>query len=412
MAETNNHRLIEQTFQPATWEQQAYIRASGINRLDDDTTLRQLVEILRSPIDLDQLTQKFDAGDTWVRDIGYLTTRERSQIISLGETTGITTPEQAKLFTDVTKNFATMMREGEKNGLVQAQPGFNFLYNMEGFVQAGYPWAIRLDDCLKDRLGQGVSDIVRYARAQHELRDILHDPLAELAMDPRYQRTFGVYLAHRSLVSEQYQERQYGKQLDVAKTEAIKQVGRIGSMTGLSKRAHDRAVGQIQRTAFSSFDHLLRGVSTGSTGAYGDYYGGTLRVQLHFDSSNGSFELAEDPHSVLQHEVTHVGSAQDEKGGRVGLSVGDKGALICEGLTEFLSQEAQGFPLITINGESIRIAGTCSYKVAVSAIAGLYVDNFPDFAALYNASYGQIDDPRVLERAIGKFQESVASYYR
>ncbi|HYH75712.1 MAG TPA: hypothetical protein VD735_07195, partial [Candidatus Saccharimonadales bacterium] len=224
--------------------------------------------------------------------------------------------------------------------------------------------------------------------------------------NPRYAYNIGHYAAGRSLQGELDQQRRYGPLLSEAKTLGRSQLDVLGPKMGLRWEHIHRAKAQIDRVAFGAADLLFKG-GTGGT-ILGDYHSGTLRVEMNEEVDAAILGKAMTAH----HEVAHAGSAQSHPDARSGLSVGNRGNHMGlnanEAIATFVSEEAYGLPHITrLGDDSIQVSVNGIYTAPTVAAASLYFRQPGDFAALYRAHYGQVDDQRHLAHVLTGFDTEV-----
>lgn len=242
--------------------------------------INTIVDRLSTPRDLQASLDAFTRGDTWLRDISYLTESERQTVIVDGRK-GALNNESYLLCKNTAELLAYFMSDEQVHKL-QPYAGWNFLVNAQGFEKAGYEWAKNLDRCFRAAYGMDISTIIINSVSDPRTQQSLHTLVRQLAADPRFQLAVGYYLAERSLASEHYQEQLYGSELVQAKTRAHAQLQRLATETGLRPDNLVQAQQQIAATKFSAFDHLIGGTTVHEQGSLGDYMPGTFRVEVKF----------------------------------------------------------------------------------------------------------------------------------
>ncbi len=370
----------------------------------------QIAEGLLQRTDFDAVTTRFDRGETWVRDVSMLTSKKRARILEIaGGARGSITDEDLRTIADTSTTFANFMKNALSDESAQPYAGWNFLVNMQGFTNAGIPWARQLDAAFVGKYGRNVDQMLHTLGSDPILKNNTHMLVADFAKDTGNAYSMSTYLAGRSLFSESYQEQLYGRELNRAKSLASEQLQRFAPETGLGRVAQERALGQILRTRFSSYDHLIKGILIGEAGSIADYYGGTLRVQVHSGGNHGNISEAQDVDITLQHELTHSGSAQSPNGTRTGLMVAGMGRRVNEGVVNFLAQEALGFPNMDLSRDSVIAKPGLHYPPETVAMAAMYKYQPDSFAHLYNASYGQVESVTGLTRSVSMFHAAIQS---
>lgn len=303
---------------------------------------------------------------------------------------------------------------------MQQNAGRNFLVNAEGFLDAGYPEARLFDQRLKawtkERYGRalGIKELLSTLRAM-EGRDggsenVACSVIHRFSGDTSNVNTIGVYLAARSKWAEDYQNQEYGEYLTQAKDAVRLQINRLRSQGILRDQEADTALRKLSRVNFSSFDHLLAGVTVGDRGASGDYLPGSLSVELKFrgNVANPSSPSAYDAVHTLIHEVFHGCAAQDVERNRQGLSYGSAGRDVDEAMTEYLTQLALGLPHLRTNAEG-QSWFMCSYKQEVLALHALRLSSPADFNVLCRAYFGASMQKGTLARALSSYYERLDS---
>ena len=360
---------------------------------------------LSSPRDLDRIIADFDQGFTGLRDVGEMCSAQRSMIL---------TAYQRGTLENLAANHSHILSDPVQNlhqrcvSQNSDQPvGHNFFVNATGFIDSGLPWAKQFNELVTERLNTTIYHIAgsNDLKAKNSL-------LAAMTRSPDQElmSSIAVYLAGRSLAGEEFLESHYGQILDRAKNQAIDMTRSIGASTGLRHEMIVRAVNQLQRTAFGSFDHLQGLVTTDNTGTLGDYQIGTLRVEVQFDGSVNAAKLrqGQEVHHIIAHELQHAGSAQDLERYRCGLQSNGQGLEVNEGMTEYLAQLSSGSPGIELldNG-NMRIKPGVPYTAPVYAMLALH-EQFKSgrnsyFALLFNAYHGAVNDHDDLRQALDAF---------
>lgn len=109
---------------------------------------------------------------------------------------------------------------------------------------------------------------------------------------------------------------------------------------------------------------------------------------------------------MLQHELTHSGSAQSTNN-TCGLAVDNNvGVEVNEGMTEFLTQDAIGMPgFKKLEDGNTMTTELLFYPIPTFVIYSLSKRRSYEFATLYNAYYGQVDNPAALKGALQNFYD-------
>lgn len=393
-------------------ESTEFVGAGGYPLPERPVEGRILVAELAAPAELSETLTQFERGNTLVRDIAGFTTAGRQAVLTAVEQRGgqFTSTEAAICWRAASTLRDAMTGVPPHDEYLQASAGWNFMVNAEGFLLANRPWARVLDAAVQEYSGQGISALL--AHGPSPAYDLgLRRLIGEVAAQPHNALSVGYYLAGRSREGENYQNEHFGPLLTEGKQRALRQIDRYANATGLDEQHAIRAKRQVERTQFSAFDHLVQGV-TNQYGVDGDHLMGTLRVEAKFNGSPASVQLPEQESArhTVYHELMHASGAQSylaQGGNRVGLRYGEHGRSVNEAFTEFLTQEALGFPHIEfVTPTSARFTGR-HYVDELKAITAVAMR--PElFAALYRAYYGQVDDPALLETAINLFTQNLS----
>ena len=374
-------------------------------RLPTDTA--HLAAELSAPQDIARLAVDFDNGVTPLRDVGRMFTAQRAAILEAyqaGTVSDIATSHPEILSIPVQN-----LHERVVSGAQDQPVGHNFFVNATGFLDARLPWARQFNDLLRRRTGASIYDV---AQSDDKVgKDRLLAAITENP-DPELRTTLAVYLAGRSLEGEKYLKQHYGETLERAKGQVYATTQRIGATTGLRVDMLERTAGQLQRATFGSFDHLEGLVTSGNSGAAGDYRIGSLRVEVQFDGNVRSARLrsGSDAHHVVAHELHHAGSAQTQENYRCGLQINGEGLEANEGMTEYLAQLSVGSPGIArLTDGSMRIREDVPYRAPVFAMLALH-EQFKagknnHFAVLFNAYHGDVRSQVQLEQAFDVFYQ-------
>jgi hypothetical protein len=362
---------------------------------------RRITAELSKPRDLHAIVQKFDRGETWLRDISGLTSNQRETVLTIGNNNQRTMRRsEYGYFQKAAENLRSGMEDPDN---LQRMAGWNFLVNATGFIRANYPWAQGLNACFQKEYGHSIGEITNYFDTQHpEDKGTLHHLVSRVASNPKYTYTIGYYLAGRSEASQQFQETRFGESLDQAKADVEASLPQLAARYGLPESHLNRTLTQLRRTSFSAFDHLLKGVTSHDNNSTGDYVPGTLRVEQKADGSPAMSQIPskENSRQTLRHEVLHAISAQDEEA--VGLMLKDgTGIETNEAMTEYLAQIAGNFPGAR-RFENGNIAFRCAYDKEVLAMHALQQRNSQAFGTLVNGYFG---NPRP------DLQSSLNQYY-
>lgn len=355
--------------------------------------------------DVNQLVEDFDNQRTPLRDVGRMTDAQRTAILEAyyDGTIHEKAADYPKVLSVPVENLHQRVVSGPRDQPV----GHNFFVNATGFLDAGLPWATQLDNQLLNRTGTSIKDIAissDMAGKDQLLAEITENP------DPEFTTALAVYLAGRSLEGEKYLEQLYGETLKHAKGQAYTTIQSIGVTTGLRIDMLERAAGQLQRATFGSFDHLAGLVTSGNTGATGDYLIGSLRVEMQFKGkvASSSLHSVSEAHPVLVHELHHAGSAQTRDKYRCGLQINGEGLESNEGMTEYLAQLSTGSPGIErLEDGSLYVREGVSYRAPVLAMTTLHerfkMGRNTHFAVLFNAYQGDVRNQAQLEEALDEF---------
>lgn len=382
------------------------LRARGqYERLPTDTA--HLAAELSAPQDIARLAVDFDNGVTPLRDVGRMFTAQRAAILEAyqaGTVSDIATSHPEILSIPVYN-----LHERVVSGAQDQPVGHNFFVNATGFLDARLPWARQFNDLLRRRTGASIYDV---AQSDDKVgKDRLLAAITENP-DPELRTTLAVYLAGRSLEGEKYLKQHYGETLERAKGQVYATTQRIGETTGLRVDMLERTAGQLQRATFGSFDHLEGLVTSGNSGAAGDYRIGSLRVEVQFDGNVRSARLrsGSDAHHVVAHELHHAGSAQTQEKYRCGLQINGEGLEANEGMTEYLAQLSVGSPGIErLADGGLRIREDVPYRAPVFAMLALHeqfkTGKNSHFATLFNAYHGDVRGQAQLEQALDAFYQ-------
>lgn len=374
-------------------------------RLPTDTA--HLAAELSAPQDIARLAVDFDNGVTPLRDVGRMFTAQRAAILEAyqaGTVSDIATSHPEILSIPVYN-----LHERVVSGAQDQPVGHNFFVNATGFLDARLPWARQFNDLLRRRTGASIYDV---AQSDDKVgKDRLLAAITENP-DPELRTTLAVYLAGRSLEGEKYLKQHYGETLERAKGQVYATTQRIGETTGLRVDMLERTAGQLQRATFGSFDHLEGLVTSGNSGAAGDYRIGSLRVEVQFDGNVRSARLrsGSDAHHVVAHELHHAGSAQTQEKYRCGLQINGEGLEANEGMTEYLAQLSVGSPGIErLADGGLRIREDVPYRAPVFAMLALHeqfkTGKNSHFATLFNAYHGDVRGQAQLEQALDAFYQ-------
>ena len=374
-------------------------------RLPTDTA--HLAAELSAPQDIARLAVDFDNGVTPLRDVGRMFTAQRAAILEAyqaGTVSDIATSHPEILSIPVQN-----LHERVVSGAQDQPVGHNFFVNATGFLDARLPWARQFNDLLRRRTGASIYDV---AQSDDKVgKDRLLAAITENP-DPELRTTLAVYLAGRSLEGEKYLKQHYGETLERAKGQVYATTQRIGATTGLRVDMLERTAGQLQRATFGSFDHLEGLVTSGNSGAAGDYRIGSLRVEVQFDGNVRSARLrsGSDAHHVVAHELHHAGSAQTQEKYRCGLQINGEGLEANEGMTEYLAQLSVGSPGIERLADGrLRIREDVPYRAPVFAMLALHeqfkTGKNSHFATLFNAYHGDVRGQAQLEQALDAFYQ-------
>ncbi len=374
-------------------------------RLPTDTA--HLAAELSAPQDIARLAVDFDNGVTPLRDVGRMFTAQRAAILEAyqaGTVSDIATSHPEILSIPVQN-----LHERVVSGAQDQPVGHNFFVNATGFLDARLPWARQFNDLLRRRTGASIYDV---AQSDDKVgKDRLLAAITENP-DPELRTTLAVYLAGRSLEGEKYLKQHYGETLERAKGQVYATTQRIGATTGLRVDMLERTAGQLQRATFGSFDHLEGLVTSGNSGAAGDYRIGSLRVEVQFDGNVRSARLrsGSDAHHVVAHELHHAGSAQTQEKYRCGLQINGEGLEANEGMTEYLAQLSVGSPGIErLADGGLRIREDVPYRAPVFAMLALHeqfkTGKNSHFATLFNAYHGDVRGQAQLEQALDAFYQ-------
>lgn len=374
-------------------------------RLPTDTA--HLAAELSAPQDIARLAVDFDNGVTPLRDVGRMFTAQRAAILEAyqaGTVSDIATSHPEILSIPVQN-----LHERVVSGAQDQPVGHNFFVNATGFLDARLPWARQFNDLLRRRTGASIYDV---AQSDDKVgKDRLLAAITENP-DPELRTTLAVYLAGRSLEGEKYLKQHYGETLERAKGQVYATTQRIGETTGLRVDMLERTAGQLQRATFGSFDHLEGLVTSGNSGAAGDYRIGSLRVEVQFDGNVRSARLrsGSDAHHVVAHELHHAGSAQTQEKYRCGLQINGEGLEANEGMTEYLAQLSVGSPGIErLADGGLRIREDVPYRAPVFAMLALHeqfkTGKSSHFATLFNAYHGDVRGQAQLEQALDAFYQ-------
>ncbi len=376
-----------------------------------ETDTYQLAAELASGQDLDRLVNDFDKGSTYLREVGGMCVLERDGILETYEDGRLNefVRELPELVEKPVRNLHKRISSGDDNQKV----GYNFFCKARNLLpyKDQVPGLDDLDTLIRRKYRVGVFELgnmiaveKNYATADSLLGQITN--LTDLEMT----KIVAVYLAGISKVGEQILERSYGEVLRKAKDDTRLSVTNIGRITGLKPEALGRVLAQIDRATFGSYDHLDGMVTTGNSGALGDYQGGTLRLEVHMKGDAGSpkARTPQEVLSIISHELHHAASAQSVEARRIGLKSIGGGLEANEGMTEFLSQISSGFEVLTRNENgSYSIREDLPYAIPTSTIAILYqqyLSGFNNhFAILFNAYHGDADSVDELRKALDAF---------
>jgi hypothetical protein len=178
----------------------------------------------------------------------------------------------------------------------------------------------------------------------------------------------------------------------------------------------ERAMAQIDRASFGSFDHLAGQVTSDNSGAAGDYLPGSLRIEVHLkgDAASSQIRSNEEVLPIISHELHHAASAQSVKEGRIGLKSFSGGLEANEAMTEFLSQISSGTSGISGVEDGFRVDEDISYHIPVVAMLVLYQQYASGinqhFALLFNAYHGDVRDTQQLKNALDAFYKEESAY--
>lgn len=372
------------------------------------TDTKRLAAELASPRNLTRVIHDFDEGNTPLRDVGGMVTAQRTAILRAYATGTLSdmARREPKLLTTPVENLHQRVTAG-----MQDQPvGHNFFVNATGFLDQR--WGQQFDALVQRRSRRTIIDIAQSRNLpwkDHVLAALTQNP------DPETARVIATYLAGRSLESEKYLESLYGDVLTHAKGEVLTATRRMSSVTGLSKEMLHRAIEQMNRTRFGSFDHLDGLVTSGNTGAAGDYLIGSLRVEVQFagDVQSSRLRSKEEARHVLSHELQHASSAQilTSTQVRCGLSINGQGLEANEGMSEYLAQLSIGSPGIEFSRSqnTVRASERLPYRLPTIAILLLHEEFKKNenrhFATLFNAYHGDVKSTKDLERAFDAFYQ-------
>lgn len=389
---------------PASVIDQMRVRGQ-YERMSTDTA--RLAAELAAPYDVARLSVDFDDGITPLRDVGRMFAVQRTAILEAhqaGTISDMATSHPEILLIPV-QNLHERVAAGKKD-----QPiGHNFFVSADGFFDAHLPWAIQLNESLLRCRGVSIRDVAQSKDAADKdrlLAAITEKPYTELST------ALAVYLAGRSLEGERYLKQHYGETLERAKGQVYETTQSIGASTSLRVDMLERAVGQLARATFGSFDHLEGLVTSDDSGAAGDYHIGSLRVEVQFEGSVRSARLrsGSDAYYVVAHELHHAGSAQTQEKYRCGLQINGEGLDANEGMTEYLAQLSVGSPGIErLADGGLRIREGVPYRAPVFAMLALH-EQFKagknnHFPVLFNAYHGDVRSLAELEQAFDAFYQ-------
>lgn len=374
----------------------------------DKTDTRKLADTLVRPCDLDKIIKDFEEGRTPLRDVGKMDTGQRAVILEAYKK-GVLEQvfdEYPQIFTNPVKRLHARVAEGNLDQPV----GKSFFKYMQGFITGGLPWAKRFDQVIQNNYGFNLDIINSWSNLNKDrlLKDITKNEDKSLTIE------VASYLAHRSLLGEKYQNGRYGRMLNESKPLVYAKTLDLASQTGLSDAMLKRIQKQMQYTTFGSFDHLNNLITSGDRKALGDYSDGTLRIQVLLSGTvdNPSLQDDETARKVVFHELHHAISAQSDTGDghrghswRIGLCANGHGDDVNEGMTEYLSQLAQGNPDIKYDDHSVSVSSF--YQKQVSSMERLHAEfkrgYNRHFAVLFNAYHGDSKNPYELEQALDAF---------
>ena len=382
----------------------------------DKTDTRKLADTLVRPCDLDKITKDFEEGRTPLRDVGKMDTGQRAVILEAYKK-GVLKQvydEYPQIFTVPVKRLHSRVLEGNLDQPV----GNNFFMNMQGFITGGLPWAKRFDQVIQNNYGFDLDTINTWSNLDKDrlLKDITKNEDKSLTIE------VASYLAHRSLQGEKLQKELYGSMLNESKPLVYAKTLDLASQTGLSDAMLERIQKQMQHTTFGSFDHLNNLITSGNrNNAVGDYRDGTLRIQVLFKGTVNDPSLLEEEiaRKVVVHELHHAISAQSDtddgyrgNSWRLGLCANGHGTDANEGMTEYLSQLAQGNPDIKHDSHSVSVSSF--YTTQVSSMERLHAEfkrgYNKHFAVLFNAYHGDAKDAYEVEQALDAFYKYNIEY--
>lgn len=370
-------------------------------RFNTDTA--QLTNNLSQDQDFNQLIVDFDNGYTLLRDVGGMGETQRRTLLDAysNKTVGDLYKNQPEIISTPIANLRNRVTSGPNDQTV----GHNFFVNATGFIDAGFPWALQFDKQFKDLSGYSIHDLANYGNFAE--KDQILESLTN-QQDGHIKTAVAVYLAGRSQEGENYLEAQYGHILQEVRARAYGVTQNIGEDTGLSIDMIERAAQQLYRTKFGSFDHLTGLVTSDNSGAAGDYWINSLRIEVQFNGNIYSpiIRNSDDAEHVIAHELQHAASAQTKL--RCGLQANGQGLEVNEGMTEYLAQLSLGSPgILQLENGDKSVGQDVPYNVPVLAMLLLH-GQFKSgsnkyFAALFNAYHGSINDAAELEEALDNF---------
>lgn len=389
------------------------VRVRGSLESVTDTSV--LARRLSSSQRLDEVVASFDRGDTRLRDVGNMITIQRDLILDRYNKGTIRSLAQSNpdIFTAPVGNLNNRLVDGEKD-----QPlGNNFFVNATGFLSDGHRWALDFNRAIEEKIGKDIFTILRTSSREEMDRIIV-----SITRDRALTVPCAVYLAGRSLASEQYLESVYGEMLRSSKMEVGEMMGRMAGVTRLRRDMLRRGIEQLGRGKFGSFDHLTGLVTSDNTGTAGDYEVGTLRVEIQFEGSVAAprFPTKEKAHLVIVHELNHVAAAQSVAESRCGLSIGRQGLEADEGMTEYLTHVATDSPAVRHYADGrVGVESSVAYRTPTAAIARLHLEQrrgeSSHFATLFNAYHGDVKNTNELEQALNvfyRYDKAISDYFR
>jgi hypothetical protein len=370
------------------------------------TDTQALARALAQPKNLYEVVRKFDVGETPVRDVGRLTRAERHDILTAYERRQIGNLWEAhpEIITKPVTSLRHRVLHGERD-----QPiGHNFFENYTGFLD--YPWAHDFGTAIHQDLGYRIDDIRRLISAADKDR-----VLVAITRRPRLTIPCAVYLAGRSLASEQYVESIYGRMLSQTKLDIGDCVGELAQQTRLRHDMLVRCVEQLGRTRFTGFDHLRGLVTSGNTGVDGDYSIGSLSIEIQFAGtvSAPQFPTPHEARRIICHELNHAASAQSAGQIYCGLYLRGHGNAPNEGMTEYLAHRAIRSSGLRREADGrITVETNVAYRAPTAAMFYLHHAHPQHFASLFRAYHGDVPNIAELEQALATFYRCEATIAR